>query len=101
MARWSSCFLISATILILTVVGLSSTVQGSGDHHLGWIPTTTTTRPSICNKGSIAECMAEDGRGVRDGHGDQQAYFSNEKIHQLWCASEEQCPLLQAWCFLL
>ncbi|KAF9681564.1 hypothetical protein SADUNF_Sadunf05G0014800 [Salix dunnii] len=61
MARWSSCFLISATILILTVVSLLSNVQGSGDHHLGWIPTTTTTRSSICNKGSIAECMAEDG----------------------------------------
>ncbi|KAL9356066.1 hypothetical protein Peur_049319 [Populus x canadensis] len=57
MARWSSWFLISATIWILMAMGLSSTVQGSGDHHLGWIP---ATRSSIC-KGSIAECMAEDG----------------------------------------
>ncbi|KAJ6954366.1 hypothetical protein NC652_005949 [Populus alba x Populus x berolinensis] len=40
-------------------MGLASTVQGSGDHHLGWIP---TTRSSICNKGSIAKCMAENGK---------------------------------------
>ena len=57
MAKRSSWFLISATILILMAMGLSSTVQGSGDHHLGWIP---ATRSSVC-KGSIAECMAEDG----------------------------------------
>ncbi|KAJ6989951.1 hypothetical protein NC653_018454 [Populus alba x Populus x berolinensis] len=31
MAKWSSCFLISATILILMAVGLSFTIQGSGD----------------------------------------------------------------------
>ncbi|KAG5232426.1 rapid alkalinization factor [Salix suchowensis] len=62
MARFSSCFLISAAVLILMVMGLPSTVQGSGDHHhLGWIPTaSTTTRSSICDKGSIAECMAEE-----------------------------------------
>ncbi|KAG6748804.1 hypothetical protein POTOM_048738 [Populus tomentosa] len=40
---------------------VASTVQGSRDHHLGWIPTTTTTGSSIYNKGSIAEYMAEDG----------------------------------------
>jgi len=62
MAKWSSCFSISATILISIAMGLASTVQGSGDHHLRWIPTTTTTRSSICNKGSIAEYMAEDGK---------------------------------------
>ncbi|CAK7340649.1 unnamed protein product [Dovyalis caffra] len=61
MAKLSSCFLISATILILVAMGLSSTVQGSVDHHLGWIPAAATARSSICNKGSIAECMAEDG----------------------------------------
>ncbi|KAJ6974273.1 rapid alkalinization factor [Populus alba] len=62
MARLSSFFLISATVLILMVMGLPSTVQGNGDHHhhLGWIPTTTTTRSSICDKGSLAECMAEE-----------------------------------------
>ncbi|KAJ6907214.1 rapid alkalinization factor precursor [Populus alba x Populus x berolinensis] len=60
MAKWSSCFLISATILILIALGLSFTIQGSGDHHLGWIPITTTTRSSICNKESIIECMAKD-----------------------------------------
>ncbi|KAJ6963425.1 hypothetical protein NC652_001908 [Populus alba x Populus x berolinensis] len=31
MTKWSSCFLISATILILMAMGLSSTVQGSGE----------------------------------------------------------------------
>ncbi|KAJ6683055.1 PROTEIN RALF-LIKE 33 [Salix koriyanagi] len=101
MARWSSFFLISATILILTVVGLSSTVQGSGDHHLGWIPTTTTTRSSICNKGSIAECMAEDGEEFEMDTEINRRILATSKIHQLWCASEEQCPLLQAWRFLL
>ncbi|KAL3612048.1 hypothetical protein D5086_003068 [Populus alba] len=34
---------------------------GTGDHHLGWIPTTTTTGSSIYNKGSITEYMADDG----------------------------------------
>ncbi|KAJ6872297.1 hypothetical protein NC651_031411 [Populus alba x Populus x berolinensis] len=54
--------LISATILIVMAMVLASIVQGSRDHHLGWIPTTinTTTRSSICNKESIAKCMAED-----------------------------------------
>ncbi|KAJ6762695.1 RAPID ALKALINIZATION FACTOR-LIKE [Salix purpurea] len=64
MARFSSCFLISAAVLmILMVMGSPSTVQGSGDHHhhLGWIPAASTaTRSSICDKGSIAECMAEE-----------------------------------------
>ncbi|KAF9669924.1 hypothetical protein SADUNF_Sadunf13G0015300 [Salix dunnii] len=61
MARFSFCFLISATVLILMVMGLPYAVQGNGDHHhLGWIPTATTTRSSICDKGSIAECMAEE-----------------------------------------
>lgn len=63
MARLSFFFLISATVLILMVMGWPSTVQGNGDHHhhhLGWIPTTATTRSSICDKGSLAECMAEE-----------------------------------------
>ena len=70
-AKWSFCFLISATILILILMvtvmvmmmGLASTIQWNGDHHLGWIPITTHTRSSIYNKEFIAECMAEDAEG--------------------------------------
>ncbi|KAJ6878883.1 hypothetical protein NC652_032426 [Populus alba x Populus x berolinensis] len=39
-------------------------MKGSRDHRLRRIHTTTTTISSICNKGSIAKCMAEDGEEI-------------------------------------
>ncbi|KAJ6900184.1 hypothetical protein NC652_026341 [Populus alba x Populus x berolinensis] len=57
MAKWSSCFLVSGTVLILMAMGLASTVQGSGELGI----TFCTTRSSTYNKGSITEYMADDG----------------------------------------
>ncbi|KAJ6954362.1 hypothetical protein NC652_005946 [Populus alba x Populus x berolinensis] len=70
-------------------MGLASTVQGSGDHHLGWIP---TTRSSICNKGSIAKCMAENGKEFEmntkiDGH---EGWLLNDESEQLFGSSLSQ-----------
>uniref|UniRef100_A0A251V9R1 Putative rapid ALkalinization Factor n=1 Tax=Helianthus annuus TaxID=4232 RepID=A0A251V9R1_HELAN len=56
MSKSTALLVISASILVIHMLTLSfPAVEAAGDHHIGWIPTTTGCR------GSMAECLAEGG----------------------------------------
>ncbi|MBA0715182.1 hypothetical protein Golax_014100 [Gossypium laxum] len=49
-----SCFLLPVSLIFVALVIALSTVDASGEHHLGW-----SSNKSGCQD-SMAECMAED-----------------------------------------
>lgn len=64
MSKSAGLLVICAVILVAHMIALPfpavDAASSGGDHHLGWIPTTTSTAGSGC-RGSMAECLAEGG----------------------------------------